>query len=125
MIRKLLFCACMMMAVSGARSQVYIDGQNINADTSVQLIEIVYETYTWNFNVRSIDVGARKSGRFTDASGKRIILQSPVDMINYMKRNGWHLLRRDMVFHSKPESSVSTTTLGFVIFERISTVPAH
>ena len=125
MIRKLLFCVCMMMVVSAVRSQVYVDGNNINADTSVQYIEIVYEFYSSTFNIKSIDFGVKESVKFTDAAGKKIKLQTPVDLINYMKRNGWRMVRREMIFNGKAPDVPFSAILAFAIFERINTAPAH
>jgi hypothetical protein len=120
-----------MMVITVARSQVYVDGVNINADTSVQYIELVYTTWSWGLrtrwigiSIRSIDTGTKTSGKLLmDESGKKIELQSPVDMISYMKRNGWQMLRRDMIF----ESSTGTGgyPLTFALFGRTSTAPAH
>ena len=125
MMRKLLFCACILMVVSVARSQVYIDGQNINADTSVHYIEIVHAAYPWSFVIHWIDTGTKKNGKFTDLVSKKINLNSTVDMIHYMERNGWKMLRRDVIFQAQPDRTFSGTPLSFVLFERTNTAPAH
>jgi hypothetical protein len=131
MIQKLLFCVCLVMVITVARSQVYVDGININADTSVHYIELVYTTSSWGARtrsigiyIRSIDIGTKRSGTsFMDESGKKIDLYTPVDVISYMKRNGWQMLRRDMIFESSAGSG--GTALAFALFERTNTAPAH
>lgn len=125
MLRKLLFCACLMMVVTVAKSQVYVDGQNINADTSVNYVEIAYQAYHWGFGIRQVDIGKKKTRQLTDAAGKPFYPNSAVDLLQFMKRNGWIMIRRDLIFEAPAASSSIGVALAFVLFERANTVPAH
>lgn len=117
MIRKLLLCACMMMAVTVARSQVYVEGRDMNADTSVQFIEIVHSTFPGDFYIEWVDKGFRNHETLTNAVGKKLNFSSGVDLLKYMKKNGWSMVRRDMVFQTRADAFYNRT-LVFILFER-------
>ena len=114
MMKKLLVGIILISAYS-ARSQVYVAGRNINADTSVQYMEVQWNDYP-NMRIYWVDVGQKKAEKFTDADGKKMGFNSFVDMLTYLKRNGWVLLRRDMIFHA---SSVVGEPRAFILFERV------
>lgn len=119
------------MFISSAKSQVYVDGYNINADTTIQYVEMLYITSGLSLRMQGIDVGKtldpnKKSiGRLTDASGKRLDINSTVHLLQHMKRNGWSLWRRDVIFESVYTPNPSGTITGFLLFERANTAPAR
>ena len=124
-MKQLLLCIVVLIFVQSARSQVYIDGRNINADTAVHYIEVIHNTHPSSFYIESIDIGEWKKN-FTDSAGKKLNLGSFVAMLTYMNKNGWVLVRRDFIFETRrSDYSFGGYTHAFVLFERANTAPAH
>ena len=118
MLRSLLFTAGISFMATNGYSQVYIDGVNMNADTAVQYIEVVHSAYPNSFYVETIDMGKgyRPFARITDSSGKRMKIESSIQLEQHFKRNGWSLLRRDMVYQSKHDASGAM--LVFLLYQK-------
>ncbi|HYE54866.1 MAG TPA: hypothetical protein VD996_08490 [Chitinophagaceae bacterium] len=117
-MRKVLLTIVILLPAIIGRSQVYVDGENINADSTVNLVEIVHSTHPNIFMVEYVDTGAKSSWRrkLTDANGKRMVFNSGVHIMNHMKQHGWKLVRRDMLFQAKHDASGNA--LVFLLFER-------
>jgi hypothetical protein len=125
MIKKLLFCICVMMVALAVKSQVYVDGKNVSADTTVHYLEIIYIADPGSFDIDWVDAGNKKYLRLTDSAGKKIGFDSPTRMLHHMQKNGWNIIRRDMVYRSGSEARFNNRTLAFALFERANTAPAH
>jgi hypothetical protein len=131
MIRKLLVSCCLILVLFTAKSQVYVEGYNINADTTIQYVEMLYITAALSMRIQGIDVGktleTNRKGpyRLTDAAGKRMDITSTVKLLQHMKLNGWTLWRRDVVFETVYVPNTTGTITGFLLFERANTAPAR
>lgn len=113
-MKKPLLIVLLASAAFSLKAQVYVDGKNLNADSSIRYIEIVhYAPPVFFFNINYIDFGQRdpSDSRFTDANGKKFKINSPVHLLTYMQQNGWWLLRRDI-------SPVSNSANVYLLFER-------
>lgn len=111
-MKPLLISLLVFTAIS-AKSQVYVDGDNMNTDSTVKYIEVMHQAPPSYFSIDYVDIGHRNPARskFTDANGKRLKLSSPMNLLTFMNANGWSLVRRDV-------SPVSGNTMVFLIFER-------
>lgn len=113
MIKQLLIILFVLCS-STLSAQVYVDGANTNTDSAVKYIEIVHAAYPSMFYIEAVDAGMKKHARskLTDQTGKRLSFHNTVDLLDYMKKNGWSMIRRDIV------SGRSGNTLAFLLFEK-------
>src|SRR5215212_1458333 len=105
MIRLLLFSLFVFAGIC-TKAQVYVDGSNLNADSTVQYVEIVHEAEPGLFSIANVDIGQKKPGRskITDANGKKMNFNSPMHLLNYMKQHGWTMVRRDVIFQARRDA---------------------
>lgn len=113
-MKKTILIISLVVSAFSLKSQVYVDGHNVNADSSVRYIEIVHEAPpSRSFNINYIDIGRKNPGdsKFTDQNGKRLKINSPMHLLGFMKENGWSLVRKDI-------SPVSNSANVYLVFER-------
>ncbi len=119
MKKQLLFSAFLSLTIFTAQSQLYIDGKNINEDSSVKYIEIVHTTYPSYFTIEWIDVGKyRNSVKMTNTEGKRMGFKSGIELLRHMEDSGWEMVRKDMLFQARRDAAFGGSTLAFLLFER-------
>ncbi len=107
-----------LLSFSITRAQVFVNGENINADTTIQLMEVVHTSHPYLFFVEAVDTGKRlpEKQKFTDANGKRIEFKTGISLIDHMKKNGWVMLRREIVI--LPNRTGFDRTFFFIMFEK-------
>ena len=95
---------------NSAKAQLYINGNNITADSTVQFVEVTTSGSPAIFFVQTIDIGKGNiyRAKFTNETGKKMKFKTNVAFIQYMKSNGWELKRRDVAEKSN----------HFLLFER-------
>jgi hypothetical protein len=113
MMKTVLIVLLVSVGIS-PKAQLYVDGSNMNTDSTVKYIEVVHQAPpSFIFNIDYIDIGRKNPGnsKFTDANGKRLKINSPMHLLNFMNVNGWSLMRKDI-------SPVSSGAMVYLIFER-------
>ena len=108
----LLILPAFFFVANSAKAQVFVNGNNISADSSVQFVEVTTSGSPAIFYIHTIDIGKGNIYRtkFTNETGKKKKFKTNVEFIQYMKSNGWELKRRDVAEKSN----------HFLLFERIS-----
>jgi len=93
----------MMTFCQTSRAQVFVDGKNINADSTVDLLEVVAMSDPYIFSIQSVDIGKKKPYKFefTNQDGKKIHFNSTVDLIQFMTKNHWEMIDRRVAFRSR------------------------
>ena len=106
----LLVLSAFLFVANSAKAQLFINGNNITADTTVQFVEVTTSGSPAIFFIHTIDIGKGNIYRtkFTNEVGKKMKFKSNVAFIQYMKSNGWELKRRDVAEKSN----------HFLLFER-------
>lgn len=106
----LLILPAFLFVANSAKAQLFINGNNITADTSVQFVEVTTSGSPYVFYIHTIDIGKGNVNRtkITNDAGKKMKFKSNVAFIQYMKTNGWELKRRDVAEKSN----------HFMLFER-------
>ena len=112
------------------KGQFYVNGENLNADSSVMFFEINYDPISTSSFTSEVDYGKEESRRnfITDSTGKKIRFHSGVDLLNFITKRGWKLADRQVLpkrySHSAPIGNLSTDLnvkeiRMYLLFERI------
>lgn len=98
------------LVANSVKAQVFVNGNNITADSTIQFVEVTTSGAPTIFYIHSIDIGKGNVYRtkFTNEDGKKKKFKTTVEFIQYMKSNGWELKRRDVAEKSN----------HFLLFER-------
>lgn len=82
---KSIIIALFFLLPNLAAAQIFAQGNNLNDDADVIYIS-VSRSIGWQ-----VDYGKNKLGGSTlkNAQGKKVKLQTPIALINYLEKNGW------------------------------------
>ena len=98
-MKKTLSLIAVCLLFSGLHAQLYVNGKNLNADSSIRYFEINYDPRPSLFFEPEVDYGSREIWRkhFTDSTGKKLRFNSGVQLLNYITFTGWKLVDRQIL----------------------------
>jgi len=129
-MKKTLSFIALCFAINAIHAQVFVNGTNLNADSSIMYFEINYDPRSAFFFTAEVDYGKGDPWRrhITDSTRKKMRFNSGVDLLNFITKNGWKLADRQFI-PTKYDHSAGTGNLSssieikemtmYVLFERV------
>ena len=129
-MKKTLSLIALCFAINAVHAQLFINGMNLNADSTIIYFEINYDPSSTFYFTPEVDYGKGEGRRkfITDSTGKKLRFNSGVELLNFISKSGWKLADRQFIptkyNQSTPSGNISTSieikeSRMYVLFERV------